>query len=382
MRFLACFVLCIVCLAGAMSLNTSVIDLSPAPLAPLPMEAVQARGQVRNIAPLPEEPEEESWEDKVLVISCVGDILPGGDTKDGSLNAFNNAWQAQSLAASYFLDDFGVLFLSDDITIGSLEGIVTDTLSEVERPEVAKENKQAQEDLRGQGYRMRVPVANLVMLKTGGIDALSVANDHWEDFGPQGQYETIEALKDVGIQSFGWESIATFECEGALIGIVGYNAYEGEEALAELMAGDLPLLKEQYDFLIVSIHWGQGLSESVTQTQQTLGCQAIDLGADLVVGQGAHALQGTEIYKNKRIVYGLGDFLYGAVDRRGAQSMVYRLELTLGRNNTITYLSEKFIPVVLGSETEPYRPFRQNDAQALMTKLDELNALLPIKQGE
>ena len=70
--------------------------------------------------------------------------------------------------------------------------------------------------------------------------------------------------------------------------------------------------REKSDIVIAYVHWGKEDSHSLEDVQLKAGREYIDAGADVVVGAHAHVLQGVEFYKNKPLVYNLGNFLFNA----------------------------------------------------------------------
>ncbi len=74
--------------------------------------------------------------------------------------------------------------------------------------------------------------------------------------------------------------------------------------------------KQQADFVVFTIHAHEnreGMDDDAPGEQADflvdLSHQAIDVGADMVMGGGPHSLRGIEIYKGKPIFYGLGVFM-------------------------------------------------------------------------
>ena len=62
--------------------------------------------------------------------------------------------------------------------------------------------------------------------------------------------------------------------------------------------------------MIASIHWGGNWGFAVPREQRTLAHKLIDAaGVDLVHGHSSHHVKGIEVYKDKLILYGCGDFL-------------------------------------------------------------------------
>jgi poly-gamma-glutamate synthesis protein (capsule biosynthesis protein) len=80
-----------------------------------------------------------------------------------------------------------------------------------------------------------------------------------------------------------------------------------EQAFAEARVRDL---RSRVDFLCLSLHWGYGgLSSRIAEYQRPLGHAMIDAGADIILGNHVHAVQGVELYKGKLIVYSPGTFI-------------------------------------------------------------------------
>ena len=66
------------------------------------------------------------------------------------------------------------------------------------------------------------------------------------------------------------------------------------------------------DYTIVTIHAHEydGKREISAEFLPVFAHAMIDAGADVFVGHGPHVLRGIELYKNKPILYSLGDFMF------------------------------------------------------------------------
>jgi poly-gamma-glutamate capsule biosynthesis protein CapA/YwtB (metallophosphatase superfamily) len=73
-------------------------------------------------------------------------------------------------------------------------------------------------------------------------------------------------------------------------------------------AADVAALRPHVDFLVASCHWG--LDRTVLQYMREIAHQAIEAGADIVVGHGPHYALPVEMYKGRPIFYGLGSFSF------------------------------------------------------------------------
>lgn len=72
--------------------------------------------------------------------------------------------------------------------------------------------------------------------------------------------------------------------------------------------------KKRAHFVVFSLHTHEGINENwyadePAEFVKQAAYQAIDAGADIVIGHGAHFLRGIELYHKKPIFYNLGSFL-------------------------------------------------------------------------
>ena len=71
---------------------------------------------------------------------------------------------------------------------------------------------------------------------------------------------------------------------------------------------DIAALRPRVDVLVASCHWGLG--KDVLQYMTDIAHAAIDAGADIVIGHGPHYSLPIEVYKEKPVFYGLGNFSF------------------------------------------------------------------------
>jgi len=76
----------------------------------------------------------------------------------------------------------------------------------------------------------------------------------------------------------------------------------------EKLQNEVSKLRKEVDFLTASFHWGY--RQDVLAYQKEFAHAAIDAGADLVFGHGPHTIAPLERYKNKMIIYGMGNFVF------------------------------------------------------------------------
>ncbi len=163
------------------------------------------------------------------------------------------------------------------------------------------------------------------------VDIVTLANNHTLDYGLEALQDTFTTLDTANIQYVGAgnnieeaKDTKYFEVDDKTIAVLGasrvipvpdWNA--GSNKLGLLTTYDPTTLikeiqaaKELSDYIVVYVHWGIEKNTSPEEYQRTLAKQYIDAGADLVVGSHPHVLQGIEYYKDKPIIYSLGNFMF------------------------------------------------------------------------
>ena len=78
---------------------------------------------------------------------------------------------------------------------------------------------------------------------------------------------------------------------------------------------------------MVSFHWGGEALTEPKDYQRRLARQAIDAGAQVVIGHHPHVLQGVEFYKGGVIYYSLGNFAFGSYSKTARTSALARITL-------------------------------------------------------
>lgn len=162
------------------------------------------------------------------------------------------------------------------------------------------------------------------------FDAASVANNHAGDYGRQDLAETVAALRQSGAKPFGGgydlaeaHQAAIFERNGIQIALLGYlDFFPRWFAAAPGMPGVAWLDEDQAaldiakargegaNVVIVVPHWGVEHEPMAHNRQRRLARALIDAGADAVIGSHPHVVQDYEIYRDKPIVYSLGNFVF------------------------------------------------------------------------
>jgi len=163
--------------------------------------------------------------------------------------------------------------------------------------------------------------------------AVTLANNHVMDFGEEAFGKTKEILDTLNIPYFGaglstenFNNPAIIEFAGKKIALLGYscattspifgNTKHSGSAILELdsIIKDINSIRDEVDFIIIQPHWGIQEIPFPRYSDREIAHKLIDSGADLIIGHHAHVIQSHEIYKDKHIFYGLGNFIFPDLD--------------------------------------------------------------------
>ncbi|MCU0480713.1 MAG: CapA family protein [Anaerolineae bacterium] len=187
-------------------------------------------------------------------------------------------------------------------------------------------------------YAFRMPTRYAAYLRDAGIDVVSLANNHANDFGEAGRDSTRRSLDGVGVKHAGSDkenyAMTVLDVKGRRVAVVAFAHNSLTPNVNDLDFARQLVTKAaaQADLVMVSFHGGAEGAANARVPQRSevfLGEQrgnlpafartVIDAGADLVIGHGPHVLRGMEIYKDRLIAYSLGNFVtYGWFPLAGA----------------------------------------------------------------
>ena len=160
-----------------------------------------------------------------------------------------------------------------------------------------------------------------------GFNVVTLANNHFYDFGDKGITDTIDELDKLNIAHVGGgknliisSEILFLQKGGKKVAII--NCCEHEFSIAtENTAGCNPLnpINQWYaiqkarntaDYVIVIVHGGHEMCQLPSLRMKETYHFFIDSGADVVINHHQHCYSGFEKYKGKPIFYGLGNFCF------------------------------------------------------------------------
>lgn len=148
---------------------------------------------------------------------------------------------------------------------------------------------------------------------------VSVANNHFGQHGPDVCRFTKNLLKEKNILYTGGSSSPTVvNSNGSQFLIWGvtligdkYDSSEYFKSSYKTLLKELNLpQKSENEKWVISVHWGDEYLDTPSEEQINLSRQLVDSGFDLIIGHHSHTLQPVEFYKEKLIIYSLGNFLF------------------------------------------------------------------------
>lgn len=211
----------------------------------------------------------------------------------------------------------------------------------------------------GKGIHYRMHPKNASVLRAAAIDCCVLANNHVLDWGYEGLLETLDTLARQRLAYCGagrdlnqarQPAACDFGARGRLLVFAVGVASSGipaawlatdatpgvwrldsvNRAAADAVAAQIAALRHPGDTVIVSIHWGGNWGFAIPEPQKAFARALVDAGAaDIVHGHSSHHIKGFEVYKDRLILYGCGDFLNdyegitGQAEYRGDLSAMY-----------------------------------------------------------
>jgi poly-gamma-glutamate synthesis protein (capsule biosynthesis protein) len=209
----------------------------------------------------------------------------------------------------------------------------------------------------GKGIHYRMHPENTPALRAAGIDCCVLANNHVLDWGYEGLDETLHSLQGAGIKIAGAGADRTDAIAPAVIDLgqghrvlvfsfahgssgvslswsatkrqagvwrLAYLSRQGIEQVNEVVES----FRQPGDLAIASIHWGSNWGYELDPDMRQFAHDLIDsAGIDLVHGHSSHHPRGIEVYRDRLILYGCGDFINDYEGIRGHEA--YRSDLRL-----------------------------------------------------
>ena len=226
-------------------------------------------------------------------------------------------------------------------------------------------------------------------IKYAGFNACTLANNHILDQGEKCCIDTKRLLEDAGINTVGAgknlgvaSEILYLKKDEEVLAVI--NCCEHEFSIStETSAGANPLnpiqqfykiqeAKKNANYVLVIVHGGHEHYQLPSPRMKETYRFFIDAGADAVVNHHQHCYSGYEVYKEKPIFYGLGNFLFDNPNKRnGIWNDGYMVVISFGVPKSPSF---KIIPYTQCNE-EPKVILIENEKE-FFKNINSLNSTI------
>ena len=246
----------------------------------------------------------------------------------------------------------------------------------------------------GKEFHFRAPASALETIKSAGIDAVSMANNHGVDYGPVGLQDTLAAKQAspvpiVGIGKDEDEAFApaVLSAKGLKVAVFGasevfemtlarYSAGPGKGGIAS--ASPVTRLRNvvsraaaRYDVVVVFLHWGLDYQKCPDQLSVQTAQALEQAGADIIVGGHSHRVNGAGWLGRSYVDYGFGNFVWWRSHEPDSRSGVLTLSIDVkaakGTKRATTSAVRKAVwtPMLIGADGIPRPPAAADSARLL-----------------
>ena len=276
-----------------------------------------------------------------FTLSFTGDMMLA-EYKDANAPGRFNSY-ANSKDPTYFLQNVKHIFEQDDYTIVNLENVLSDNnLSPVPKS--------------GTAFWFKSKTSNTDILTSSSVEVVSLANNHYGDYGTQGREDTKQAVINAGLE-YGWNDKTVYLTKNnytiALICHGLWSEWQANEIINRIHEAET-----KSDFQVVFFHGGTEGIHTPEQWKMIACHKMVDNGADLIIGNHPHVLQPREYYNGVSIIYSMGNFCYGGSMSPENRTIIYQYTLFIDpETNQITDRNAGIIPCyVYTSSTNNFQP--------------------------
>jgi poly-gamma-glutamate capsule biosynthesis protein CapA/YwtB (metallophosphatase superfamily) len=213
------------------------------------------------------------------------------------------------------------------------------------------------EDYARKGINYRMSSDNAECLKAANIDCCVLGNNHILDWGSRGLLDTLATLEHLQIKTAGAGRDLDQAGVPAVLDIAGNgrvlvfsfgsvtsgiphrwaaaSEIPGVNLLSEIsetgalrVVDEIARMRRPDDLTVVSVHWGPNWGYGIPDAQRRFAHALIDrANVSVIHGHSSHHPKAIEVYRDRLILYGCGDFLNDYEGNRGYEE--YRDDLVL-----------------------------------------------------
>lgn len=240
------------------------------------------------------------------------------------------------------------------------------------------------------GPNLRCTEQAMECLVHAGFNCVTLANNHFRDYGQVGVEDTLAACDKYGIDHIGGgkniedaQRVLFKTINGQKLAIV--NVCENEWSIAGGDHGGSASLNpvrnyyaiqeacEKADYVVVIVHGGiEGYQYPTPRMQETYRF-FVDAGADAVINHHQHCFSGYEIYKGKPVFYGLGNFCF---DRQGQRNSAWNDGYMVLLHFEGASLDFETIPYTQCNEVPAVVPLDEKSKSAFDNRIKSINDII------
>lgn len=278
-----------------------------------------------------------SESDTAIKMSAVGDILCSSSMIEDAYNSNSKEYDFSPI-----FNNISGYIKDADIVMGTMEtGIIDDEYSDINAPlEFAR------------------------AVRNSGINLVTISHNHSLDNGVNGLKETRENLEKLGFDVLGDKfensnTVIVKEIKGAKIAFLTYTCFldnESQKSKDELncvniysekqVKSDIKYAKEKdAEYICVMIHWGDAITQTISDEQKKIAEFLVDNGVDLIIGAHPSVVQKMEIKQNKDgenvfIAYSIGTYVSTLSAEEAKTELVLNIELRKSGKDGKVYLNK------------------------------------------
>ncbi len=264
---------------------------------------------------------------RLMVVT--GDIIPARET--GHLIRVRGDWTYPLAATKDILQ-------SGDVTFVNLESPLLPSC-----PDVVT------------GFTFCADARFAAAMQGAGVDVVNVANNHSTNQGQSGLDQTVAVLQSHAMQVTGFSRVVTMDVRGLRFAFVGMNLV-GSKLDPSQLQSLIAKARSQADVVVVQFHWGREYETYpfpapgiAPDDPKQVGRLAVDDGADIVIGNHPHCVQGSEMYKGHLITYAHGNFIFDQNWSTGTQEGVIGKYWFAGTRLVAVH----YVPVRINADVQP-----------------------------
>ena len=308
---------------------TTISTEAPTETTEIPTTAAPETEAPTTVPPTETEPEETEPPEIRYTLTFTGDCTLASDPGNfGSPHGFIGTIGTDY---DYPFRNVADIFENDDFTIINLESVLADSGTGASKL-----------------FTFRGPTAYTQIMTGSSVEAVTLANNHTEDYGKAGYESTTQALNEAGIWYVEEDKTTLVTTESGLT--IGLYADAFNFSKSDIQKNVKKLRDQGAEIIICAFHWGNEGSYRPTNDQKAFAKAAIDAGADIVYGHHPHVLQPIEEYNGGYIFYSLGNFSFGGNHfPRDMDSAIVQVEVLRDENGKVHLDGLNIIPVSISS---------------------------------